>query len=458
MIRVFFLISLLLLQQETYSFLPNHQQGRCATFLASSTQKKKPTEKETNKDKEPSPTELLENAFSKAYTRKDDDFDDEPVLLTDDNEERERPETVDIPKTGISVSDTIMDNERDVYTADLIPIGRKLPGVAMIRTEPEESGGFDPIRYLVALTPPTNVTRNVDYVLTDIPPFSETLASNIRQFVNGGKLVAMLLTCRNAIHYDEGPAVYTARNSHLQAWVSAFPEMEVVGYRLDVPRYGSSLFTQKLNGYGPWGWNNATNQFEETGRPLVSKEWDTTTIQMVLKQGMIPMELEDDDEEMDDENEDQYSPEAIRKREEGKGLLAVYTPGSTHGTLTYVFPRSKVVVSGFTIPIEDIPQDGREAGPALDARGYITTSSAGMVKQMASARKLVLDYVDRFSIILSARSNPEFLDDLNEEERKYALLNLIDQYEEIGVQYENAGIDDDEDDDEEDDDHSFPKP
>ena len=165
----------------------------------------------------------------------------------------------------------------------------------------------------------------------------------------------------------------------------------------------------------------------------------------MLQKGILPPEDKTEDDEID---ETQYTPESIRNREQGKHLLAVYTPGHTHGTLSYVFPETNVVVSGFTIPIEDsgVVNDGQYVAPAMDARGYITTSGAGMVKQMESARHLVNTYGDRFGIVLPARDDPFFLDGLEENERKSALLRIIDQYDKIGQVYSQLGIFSDDDD------------
>jgi hypothetical protein len=57
-----------------------------------------------------------------------------------------------LPTTGISVSETLEDAQRDQFKTELIPVNT-LPGVAQIATK-SSVGSFDPIRYLVALTPP----------------------------------------------------------------------------------------------------------------------------------------------------------------------------------------------------------------------------------------------------------------------------------------------------------------
>lgn len=402
-----------------------------------------------NPDPDPDETRLVESLFAKANTNDRSNTHDEQIPLD------EQRADILLPTTGISVSETLEDAQRDQFKTELVPVNT-LPGVAQIVTK-SSAGSFDPIRYLVALTPPrTDVdekggeaildvsTQPQHYVMTDIPPYSDRLAALIRQFIGpAGKLVAILMTSRTGVHYDEGPSVYTTRKSGLGDWKAVFPDVEVVGYRLDVPRDCNQLVSQKLNGYGPWAWNN-NGVFEETGRPLITKQWDAQAVKTMLQKGILPPE----DKNEDEADENQYTPEWIRSKEDGKQLLAVYTPGHTHGTLSYVFPETNVVVSGFTIPIEDSGSvnEGQYVAPAMDARGYITTSGAGMAKQMESARHLVNTYGDRFGIVLPARDDPFFLDGLEEKERKSVMLRIIDQYDKIGQVYSQLGISSDDDD------------
>jgi hypothetical protein len=138
-----------------------------------------------------------------------------------------------------------------------------------------------------------------------------------------------------------------------------------------------------------------------------------------------------------------YSPAAIRKREEGKLLLAIYTPGYSFGSLSYVFPKSGICCSGFTIPIEDNRYDenlgiGGSTGPALDCRGYIAFSK-DRKRQMESAKKLVSTYIDQFHAVLPSRGDPLFLEN-DVKGRKELLLDTIEQYEKIGAIYEQLGI------------------
>jgi len=195
-----------------------------------------------------------------------------------------------------------------------------------------------------------------------------------------------------------------------------------------------------LDGYGPFAASNAT--FVETGRPLVHEAWDHDVAQDVLSGKPPP---DDDSKAMnEDADNDQYTPEAIRQREQGKRILAVYTPGHTFGSMSYVFPEIKVCCSGFTLPIEDNREDENpgmdSTGPALDCRGYITTSKAGITRQMESARNLVNNYIDRFDVILPSRGDPLFLDSDNVSERKQSVMEILQQYEKIGKIYEDLGI------------------
>jgi hypothetical protein len=89
------------------------------------------------------------------------------------------------------------------------------------------------------------------------------------------------------------------------------------------------------------------------------------------------------------------------------------------------------------------------AGPALDCRGYITTSRAGISRQMQSARSLINTYSDRFEVVLPSRGDPLYTDD-DAQERKKELLDIVNEYDRIGKIYEELGIMDSGDDDEDD--------
>ena len=365
-----------------------------------------------------------------------------------------------IPSTGISVSDEMEADQKERFVTEVVPV-KGLPGVAQLVTEPLMRASFDPVRYLVALTPPPAVTEDsstaaemiptsnaTTYALVDVPPFSPQLATRMQAFMGAGsRLTTILVTSRDAIHYDETPSVYTVRRSDLDLWKRAFPDAEIVAYRLDIPRDCRSMVSQCLDGYGPFALDESTGNatFVETGRPLTILEWDHDVAQSIFKGNLPPDDDDDDDDAQGNAAGDDldYSPEGIRAREQDKRILAVFTPGHTFGSMTYIFPETKVCCSGFTIPVEDSRSEenvGIEgAGPALDYRGYITTSRGGIGRQMQSARTLVNSYSDRFEVVLPSRGDPLFVD-TDAKERKKELLDIIIQYDRIGKIYEELGI------------------
>lgn len=384
------------------------------------------------------------------------------AVTKDQPDTNEKRGNVFLPSTGVSVSDEIMESQNGKLRSKVIPFDGKA-GVARILSSSAESTN-EPIRYLVSLSPPrmekSNESSNemdgdgsksessnhegdiLKYALVDIPPYSDELVEQMHNFMGpNSKLSSILVTSRTSIHYEEGPAVYVTRKSELETWIKAFPGVEVVMYRLDTPRDCRDLVTQKLDGYGPWaleeGVNGEENAFIETGRPLTYIEWDEETKVKVLDDGESPPDDDDIDEEED------YSPLAIRKKEEGKRILAVYTPGHTYGSVSFIFPEMGVCCSGFTIPVESSREAAnmgiRGAGPTLDYRGYVTTNTAGISKQMESARHLVNNYCDRFDTVLSSKSCFVSLSD-SEGQRKSLLLDVILQFEQVGKIYEEMGI------------------
>lgn len=392
------------------------------------------------------------------------DEEEEPQgsSLYDESSADDSSGDVHIPPAGISVFDEMDNAQRDRFVSEVIPVPG-LTGVAQIVSSPMVRYSFEPLRYLVALSPPTlnepsetgrndelavaeRTFVNSTFVMVDVPPFSPHLVARIRSYMGAGhRLAAILVTSRDAIHYDEAQAVFSNRRSDLRMWKQAFPSTEVVAYRLDTPRDCRAFVTQQLDGYGPFGAAEAAGNltFVETGRPLTYDEWDYNTAQNVLSGTPPP----DDDinaserEQLDDD--EKYTPEAIRAREEDKAILAIYTPGHSFGSVSYVFPKMNVCCSGFTIPVEDNRIEDNEGfmdtGPALDVRGYITTSQAGIKRQMESARALVTIYYDRFSTILPSRGGPLLLGG-SAEERREDLLETIDQYQRIGDIYSQLGI------------------
>eukprot|EP00957_Ditylum_brightwellii_P125006 9529213-Ditylum_brightwellii.AAC.1 len=395
-----------------------------------------------------------------------------PMTDDDDDGEDEIPANVNIPSGGYSVQDDMaykMENE--VFDVEFEPY-KDRPGVARILTSSStDTGGVtgygydDPVRYVVALSPPPPVQQddekkaNMDesndesvsnsearqYAMIDVPPYSETLVKDIRKFIGpNSSIVAILITNRDSLHFDRAPGAYVRPKSDLTKWVLEFPGVEVVMYRLDIPRDCQGVVTQKIDGYGPWGLEETDGQvkFVETGRPLTMDEWDEETREKILEKGQ---EIPDEEEENDDD--DQYERAAIRQREEGKRILALHTPGRTYGSVTYIFPEMKLCCSGFAIPIEDTRPDANvgvgRTGPMLDYRGYITSKSGGVGtdRWLEMVRIVVDEYADRFTGVLPARGDPVFFDDdSTEKERANILSDVLAQYEKIGSIYERLGI------------------
>lgn len=375
---------------------------------------------------------------------------------------------VHIPTTGISVSDVMEDAQRDRFVTEVVPV-QDLMGVAQLVTRATQTGSLEPLRYLVALSKPISPNIITEYALVDVPPYSAQLVAQLKAFMGvQGRLRHVLLTCRDALHYDEAQAVLATRRTDLQQWQQAFDLDTITAYRLDIPRDCRSLVTHVLDGYGPFALFESTDNctFIETGRPLVVREWSYDIVQDIL-QGVRapPDDDEKDDKSKNDDNlsnnaiskedEDRYTPEAIRQREEGKRILVVYTPGRTFGSLSYIFPEQNLCCSGFTLPVEDDRREnesgtviGRNApGPMLDFRGYVTTNQAGIQRQTESAKKLIQQYADRFTVILPSRGEILFLDEFTTQKRQSYLLEAIDMYRRVGEIYEQLGITNDNEND-----------
>jgi hypothetical protein len=382
-----------------------------------------------------------------SFDRSDPDV---PMNFLDDEQGN-----VNIPSTGLSVSDEIESSQTDRFVSDVVPV-KGLPGVAQVVTMPTASESFEPVRYIVAISPPRSssptepgrigevnelVGTSTDFVMIDIPPFDPLLVEKINEFIGvNGRLRLILATNRDAIHYDEAPSVYSTRRADLDKWRKAFSGLEIVAYRLDIPRDCRYAVVHVLDGYGPFALAKSDNDFVfmEMGRPLKVVEWDHTVSEDVLLGKPPP----DDTKSVDYDSADMYTPQAIREREEGRRVLAVYTPGYTFGSVAYIFPVVGVCCSGFTIPVEDARNEENLGagltGPALDCRGYIATSKARK-RQMESAKELVNTYIDRFHVVLPSRGDPLFLDG-DVDVRKKLLLETIDQYEKIGDIYEQLGV------------------
>ena len=405
----------------------------------------------------------------------------------------------------------LMDNNEQQEKAEEEEGGHD--GIARIDTI-SNYGGREPVRWIVSLDDPNHnendatatAASSSSHVMIDLPPYSDKLANEIRQFMNpnlnsttssssskqqqvgggGGTLDAILLTNQQCIHYDKTPGVYVTRKSDLTKWKKAFPEAKIIMYRLDIPRECREGVTQVLDGYGPWGWKEDQEEgggegrvFVETGRPLTIEEWDEDTKSRVLENGELPpddegmLDYDEDgesaavvanqDEDDDDDDEDSmYSQEAIRQREEQYRLLAVYTPGHTFGSVTYIFPKRNLCCSGFALPLESSSSvmdtidddDGDDddddsfgngssgslppIGPRLDYQGYLATS-ASRPRQMSSALSLINRYIDRFRVVLPARGDIVFLDS-SEEKRKRDLLESVGLYRKMSDIYGRLGI------------------
>ena len=419
-------------------------------------------------------------------------------------ENRERFETILSPVL-VDFQDNIVDVEfeydKDGFPAKVQKVFQKVEdiiehqGVARIDTISSLGNiGEEPVRWLVSLGK-DGIAGNADevesYAMIDLPPYSERLADNIRTFMDpvynatdsiasdGSKhtakarLSVILLTNQQCIHYDSSPAVYVTRKSDLKKWRNAFPDAQVIMYRLDIPRECREEITQVLDGYGPWGWDereddtqveNTTvvktrGKFVETGRPLMTKEWDDDTKTKVLNQGELPPDdqveyVYDHGNGINEITNDNslYSPDAIRRREDNYRLLAVYTPGHTFGSVTYIFPQRGICCSGYTLPLEgsgsteiDVDDDSRsvsgmtrQQGPRLDYQGYLAMS-ASRPRQMSSALSLINDYIDRFRVVLPARGDVVLLDS-DTMTRKRELLESVGLYQKIGNIYSRLGI------------------
>lgn len=373
---------------------------------------------------------------------------------------------VHIPTSGISVSDEMEAAQRDRFVTEVVPV-KGLSGVAQLVTTATLSGSFEPVRYLVALSPPKNANSETEhgleeqvstnarteYVMIDIPPFSPQLATRVKTYMGlNGRLLSILVTNRDAIHYDEAPAVFSTRRADLDLWLSAFSGLKIVAYRLDIPRDCRHAVSQILDGYGPFALQESADcdnfNFVESGRPLTYAKWNHDVAQDVLNGKSPPDDIISPATSQDD-GDAIYTPQAIRGREEGKRVLAVYTPGYSFGSVSYVFPETGVCCSGFTIPVEDARVEENlgigSTGPALDCRGYIASSKARK-RQMESGKALVSTYGDRFDVVLPSRGDPLFLDG-EVGKRKEILLDTIKQYERVGEIYEQLGIFSDENDD-----------
>ncbi|KAL7484478.1 hypothetical protein ACHAW6_010138 [Cyclotella cf. meneghiniana] len=460
------------------------------------------SENATSNQREQQRRELDENDMNYAYNIPNTGYSLADKLENESPDGKERFVTTLTPIFGISDKNEEEDVEF-LYNEEGFPIGVKKfngttnadnvnkqqmqhEGVARIDTVSSlGNAGEEPVRWLVSSWDPTEEkddTKCRPYFMIDIPPYSDKLADEIRTFMDPAydsankedtihqqraRLDAILVTNQQCIHYDNSPGVYVTRKSDLEKWKKAFPEIKVIMYRLDIPRECRKSVTHVLDGYGPWGWDancpHVDSTFVETGRPLTVEEWDEDTKTKVLKWGQLPPEEEEEEDNVTANDEDDefhnvpYSKEAIRQREENYPLLAVYTPGHTFGSLTYIFPRRGICCSGYALPLEsasatmvyiDDDDDNYQSpysqtpitpqGPRLDYQGYLATS-VSRPRQMSSALKLINNYIDRFRVVLPARGDMVFLDS-DEETRKRDLTESVGLYRKIGEIYGRLGI------------------
>jgi len=377
--------------------------------------------------------------------------------MNQESQDREREEAeldaaealagnVNVPKTGVSINDAMNElQSTEKFVTKLYQLEKK--GFAALQTVTTGTASDEPMRYLVPLNGDESAvdgddTKSKAFAMVDLPPFSEDLVAQMKSFMGeDATLSHILITCRNGVHYDEAPAVYVTRKSDMRAWKNYFPSANIVMYRLDIPRDCKESVTQTLDGYGPWVLDDS-GKFKESGRPLTVMEWDESIQAKVLDDGESPPD--DDDEELEDDA--LYTPEAIKEREQGKDILAIYTPGHTYGSISYIFPKSKICCSGFTFPVEDTRADASiagmpmGAGPKLDYSGYLTTNSGGIDRQVESARHLASTYSDRFEVVLPARGPPVSLGDYTIQERERILHDMLSEFAELGRVYSSMGI------------------
>ncbi|KAL7464526.1 hypothetical protein ACHAXS_004862 [Conticribra weissflogii] len=439
---------------------------------------------------------LLEESFQPKKKSQSDD-DSLSINERDDSRQQETNYAYNLPTTGISLSEEIENsgpNGKEKFETFLTPIvdvivgkvdvdldllkksldegeydddfggehAKCHDGVARIDTIASTGPmGEEPVRWIVSFGNPDENNVKESFAMIDLPPYSDKLANEIRNFMDPewnatsspkGSLDVILITNQQSIHYDAAPAVYVTRKSDLIKWKKAFPGVKAITYRLDTPREFRGEVSQILDGYGPWGWDENSDEgegmFVETGRPLTVVEWDDDTKSKVIRQGETPPDDQDtgvnESSEHDEDEDETYSPAAIRKREDKYPLLAVYTPGHTFGSMTYIFPKRGLCCSGYALPLESPTTMTLERtlippkGPRLDYQGYIATSSS-RPRQMSSASSLINNYIDRFSVVLPARGDLVVLDS-DVARRKSDLLESVGLYRKIGEIYGRLGI------------------
>jgi len=291
-----------------------------------------------------------------------------------------------------------------------------------------------PTQYIVCLPE----SDGKDFVMIDVPPFSLELFDSLQKFMEekNGNIKAILITNANSVHDAKVSGMYSSPTSDLSYWLEAFDPDEngssegsssgikVIMHRLDIKRHYSKKITQVLDGYGPWAWDTSQQEFVESGIPLTVMDWDDDKIEEFMRTDSVG-----------DDDSPEKLQEKIRSNEEGKQILAIYTPGHTSGSMSYVFPVADLVVSGFTIPSLSGGEESR-----LDYKGYITTNRGTFEKQVESASLLKDNYIDRFSLVLPSRGTIINFLGKSEQEKNDLLSGMIDQFLKVGKLYDSFGI------------------
>jgi glyoxylase-like metal-dependent hydrolase (beta-lactamase superfamily II) len=388
---------------------------------------------------------------------------------------------------GISVDDWLSSRKVKANTKFTI-----LPKITGARTSSEvgfiqvEQGDLPINRYVIPLpssgtTEKHNQQQDYNYYMIDIPPFSQHLVQEIRLFLkkqtypqqeegeevdensdyfsttNGTNtktkrrgrnsssstsippkahqptLRAILITCKTSIYYSEAPGtVYSMRKSDLSLWKEAFPGVEIIMHRNDMEKDLQGSITQVLDGYGPWAWNETTGRFDETGHKLVVLNWDRDKIMRLYSSSD---EINATELALREAGIDPNQVIDVRANEANRGILAVYTPGHTMGSMCYVMPPLELCFSGHTLPEDQFRDNVR-----FDGLGTVSTNKAGLLRQVDSALHFADTYVDRFHTILPSRGNVIYLPKDDLEQRRSSLKLAIKQFGKVAKAYSDLGI------------------
>jgi hypothetical protein len=260
---------------------------------------------------------------------------------------------------------------------------------------------------------------------------------------------------------------------------SSSPIIEVIMHRHDVERRqlgNTKLVTQQLDGYGPWEYDLSTtgtdsednDKFVETGDPLVLLNWSTEKIMSLyndptVNATAIALKEANKLRKQQRKNNANNNTKKPAKGESGSSssgnngitITAVYTPGHTMGSMSYVFDMGdslKVCCSGNTLP--DAASGGRER---MDQLGSMTTASNknGLLRQVESCHTLLNDYIicgdggdetekdddNTYPVaVLPARGEIVSLAHLPPERQKSFWQDRITQFEKLSRVYTNLGI------------------